>query len=229
MKKSIKPQIIITCAVFILWAILIILVFFIPNLFSKDNYGEYLRRFEIAILSASSLSSALMVLIAFLSLKKDKQGLLDQLHMQARLESIHSLMDDEYTQSKQYIGSKDYYRDVNTIKKVINTADENITLSDFYQVLYKHMRGKNGETLDDAGEEKLKDSYRKITSFCMKMNNLGIIAKNDPTGLVSTCYSLTITETYKALKDLFGDKEEKMYASFIELNKSAEEKLKKIS
>lgn len=175
-----------------------------------------------SIIELSSVATALFTGIAVLwachsfkkqqeSLKKQQDGLIRQFNLNVFSESIRLLMNSTtYNQGRDYIYSNEYDKDLDLVRKVLSkSSSAPVGLNDFKQILDKELMGKKGYHMNSDEESRLRDSYAKIRFFCMRMEYLGVLSKEEAAlNLILEYYGYTIETTYEKLKKLIEETRE---------------------
>lgn len=149
----------------------------------------------------TALATGTTAVLAFFSLKNER----DKKRLNVFSESIRVVMDGiKNSQSKDYILSNKYYKDIETIKLYLGKGiKEKVGLMDFEEiVIYDHIKdGLNiPEEEKKETKERLRKSYKKIEYFCERMEYLGILAEEKSVRpLVINYYEQTIIKSYERL------------------------------
>ncbi|MCR4859016.1 MAG: hypothetical protein K5890_12605 [Bacteroidales bacterium] len=139
------------------------------------------------------------------SLNKQQESLIRQFNLSVFSESIRLLMNSTmYNQGRDYIYSNKYGKDLDTVRMVLNIpSGDPVGLDDFKKILDQDLRGKEGVPITKKEEQRLRDSYDKIRFFCMRMEYLGVLSKEDAAlNLILDYYGYTIKKTYENLESL---------------------------
>jgi hypothetical protein len=151
--------------------------------------------------TVTALATGTTAVLAFFSLKNER----DKKRLNVFSESIRVVMDGiKNSQSKDYILSNKYYKDIETIKLYLGKGiKEKVGLMDFEEiVIYDHIKdGLNiPEEEKKETKERLRKSYKKIEYFCERMEYLGILAEEKSVRpLVINYYEQTIIKSYERL------------------------------
>lgn len=151
--------------------------------------------------TVTALATGTTAVLAFFSLKNER----DKKRLNVFSESIRVVMDGiKNSQSKDYILSNKYYKDIETIKLYIGKGiKEKVGLMDFEEiVIYDHIKdGLNiPEEEKKETKERLRKSYKKIEYFCERMEYLGILAEEKSVRpLILNYYEQTIIKSYERL------------------------------
>ena len=151
--------------------------------------------------TVTALATGTTAVLAFFSLKNER----DKKRLNVFSESIRVVKDGiKNSQSKDYILSNKYYKDIETIKLYLGKGiKEEVGLMDFEEiVIYDHIKdGLNiPEEEKKETKERLRKSYKKIEYFCERMEYLGILAEEKSVRpLVINYYEQTIIKSYERL------------------------------
>ena len=151
--------------------------------------------------TVTALATGTTAVLAFFSLKNER----DKKRLNVFSESIRVVMDGiKNSQSKDYILSNKYYKDIETIKLYLGKGiKEKVGLMDFEEiVIYDHIKdGLNiPEEEKKETKERLRKSYKKIEYFCERMEYLGILAEEKSVRpLILNYYEQTIIKSYERL------------------------------
>ncbi len=151
--------------------------------------------------TVTALATGTTAVLAFFSLKNER----DKKRLNVFSESIRVVKDGiKNSQSKDYILSNKYYKDIETIKLYLGKGiKEKVGLMDFEEiVIYDHIKdGLNiPEEEKKETKERLRKSYKKIEYFCERMEYLGILAEEKSVRpLVINYYEQTIIKSYERL------------------------------
>lgn len=151
--------------------------------------------------TVTALATGTTAVLAFFSLKNER----DKKRLNVFSESIRVVMDGiKNSQSKDYILSNKYYKDIETIKLYLGKGiKEKVGLMDFEEiVIYDHIKDGLNILEEEKKEtkERLRKSYKKIEYFCERMEYLGILAEEKSVRpLVINYYEQTIIKSYERL------------------------------
>lgn len=152
----------------------------------------------------TAFATAITAVVAFFSLKNEKE----KKRISVLSESIRVVLDGiKNSESKDYVLSNKYIKDIKTIKCYLGLDDnEKIGLDDFEKIVIDDLI-KDGLNISDEEKietkEILRKSYKKIEYFCERMDYLGIISEDkDNQTIILNYFRPTITKSYERLNDL---------------------------
>lgn len=228
------------CGLVFLWIVFL----FVPFIFSHTHEEKEIVTFlNVSFTAATALFTGIAFTIAYISLYQQNQNLNRQINLSVFSNTIRLIMDsDKFLQSRQYIYSKDYYRDIEELKRIIKNYNDSIGHDDLISVdefglkdFRKIIRNIDEiqPLVDKETKERLCISYEKIIYFCGRMEYLGFMCeKKAAVSLITDYYARTIMESYSILKPLIEKKgEEKnrveIYSNYSRLFYRAKEKEEK--
>lgn len=214
-----------------IWAIILIapwLVICALHLFVRNPQIESATFWDILFPALSALYTGFSVIVAYRHLIEEKDSFIRQTKISVFSEIMNSLANDyKYQESLEYIISGSYDKDIDTVQKVLNVdKKEEISLDDFWKILYKNLRSE-GTTLSTEKKTELSKAYEKIKYFCRKMDYIGVIADDEyASTLIIEHYGDTIKKTYEIVgnlieKDLMSSKSEGQYKHYTSLYRIA--------
>ena len=228
MEKKTKLQIVLgLCVIVCLW----FMFFMVPLIFTHTHTDyEIVNFFNVSFTAATALFTGIAFTITYISLYQQNKNLNRQINMDVFSDTIRLLMDsDRYLQSRQYIYSKDFYRDIEELKRIRGGESNFFGLNDFRDII----RSLDSliPLVDKETKERLCKSYEKIIYFCSRMEYLGFMYENKAAvSLILDYYGHTIVESYNILKPLLesdrkDDNTEEMYVHYTRLYQRAKEKI----
>ena len=212
-----------------------------PFMFSHTHREKEIVTFlDVSFTAATALFTGIAFTIAYISLYQQNQNLNRQINLSVFSNTIRLIMDsDKFLQSRQYIYSKDYYRDIEDLKRLIKNYNDSVGHNDLICVdefglkdIRKIIRNMDEiqPIVDKETKERLCISYEKIIYFCGRMEYLGFMCeKKEAVSLITDYYARTIVESYNILKPLIEKKGKEeiridIYSNYSRLYYSAKEK-----
>lgn len=155
---------------------------------------------DIIITAVSALFSGIALIIAYWGIYRQSNDLNRQIDVDIFTRTIGGIIDSQkFYESRVYIFSNDYNRDIEKIKRILGKED--ISLNDIKNLCYK--RGQKHIKIKPQEKEELRKSYEKILHFCSKLEYLGVIYESEVADeIIIDYYGATITESYQILESL---------------------------
>ena len=196
----------------------------------KHSHTDYeiVKYMTASFTAATALFTGIAFAVTYISLYQQSKSLNRQIDYNVFSDTIRLIMDsDKFFQCRQYIYSKNYYRDIEELKRVITDYNGSIGQHDVINTNAPNL--KNFRTIirnideiqplvDKDIKKKLCKSYEKIIFFCGRMEYLGFMYENNmAVSLILDYYAGTIKESYCILKSLIEEKGNGFYIHYTHL------------
>lgn len=196
----------------ILWVIFLMISLWWIIKEGRGNFSDFLFH------AISTLFSGIALVVASLSIYFQSKNSQKQIDVNIFTETIREIIDsDRFYESRVYLFSNEYYRDLNQLKREL--GKEKFNLNDIRNLCYKNI------CVNPKTQEKLRKSYEKIIYFCSKMEYLGVICKKEvAANIIIDYYGITIVQSYERLKCIIDNEDDdlnSMYSHYVYLYKSA--------
>ncbi|MBO4840879.1 MAG: hypothetical protein J5524_07265 [Bacteroidaceae bacterium] len=213
------------CGIIFMWSIFLLIPFYIKHSHTDDEIVNYMN---VSFTAATALFTGIAFAVAYISLYQQSKSLNRQIDYNVFSDTIRLIMDsDKFLLCRQYVFSKDYYRDIEELKRVIKNYNDSIGQHDVISTNAPNLKDfrKVIRNIDEICplvnrdiKKRLCKSYEKIIIFCGRMEYLGFMCeKNVAVSLILDYYAGTIKESYCILKSLIEENGNGFYVHYTHL------------